>query len=217
MSHSLLVDLGVSLAPSSHVYKCKSRPCTGRLVWVSVELTIYSGSLPIFFSPVRSDGEHWRVLFSVKNAVTRLSQEKSLFSSLELAPLVFEVSTHKLNPTHSNPILVPQIRNILSGATDWYLLIAFFWGCLFWNNILQKFRHSCGEFVNLLAWSWRLASNSRGLNWTYLHTTVGTCVIIVNGLFLRSIHKYLSVFLYETPCNDFGGSPVRERLQHISK
>lgn len=137
VSHSLLVDLGVSLAPSSHVYKCKSRPCTGRLVWVSVELTIYSGSLPIFFSPVRSDGEHWRVLFSVKNAVTRLSQEKSLFSSLELTPLVFEVSTHKLNPTHSNPILVPQIRNILSGATDWYLLIAFF-GDVYFETICYR-------------------------------------------------------------------------------
>lgn len=137
VSHSLLVDLGVSLAPSSHVYKCKSRPCTGRLVWVSVELTIYSGSLPIFFSPVRSDGEHWRVLFSVKNAVTRLSQEKSLFSSLELAPLVFEVSTHKLNPTHSNPILVPQIRNIFSGATDWYLLIAFF-GDVYFETICYR-------------------------------------------------------------------------------
>lgn len=61
----------------------------------------------------------------MKNAVTRLRQEKSLFSSLELAPLVFEVSVHGLGPTLSNPILVPQIRNILSGAMDWYLLIAF--------------------------------------------------------------------------------------------
>lgn len=77
------------------------------------------------------------MLFSVKNAVTRLSQEKSLFSSLELAPLVFEVSTHKLNPTHSNPILVPQIRNILSGATDWYLLIAFF-GDVYFETICYR-------------------------------------------------------------------------------
>ena len=104
VSHSLLVDLG-RVWPLAYTCgdKCKSRPCTGCLVCVSLELTIYSCSLLLFFfflSASDVSGSKFWLCFLAKNAFVSFSQDKSLFFlSRKSAPLVFEVKPH---PRQSN-------------------------------------------------------------------------------------------------------------------
>lgn len=55
---------------------------------------------------VVKDLEGW-MLCSEKTVITRLSQDKGLFSVLDSTPLVFKVSANKLNSTLSKLTLVP--------------------------------------------------------------------------------------------------------------
>lgn len=71
----------MGLAPGLHVCedKCKSRPCAGRPVCLSLELTIYSC---LFFLLRSGGGSGAADALLSENAITRLSQDKSLFLSL---------------------------------------------------------------------------------------------------------------------------------------